>query len=83
MKFCRATVTFILSLFCASGLFAYNASDLVSASTYAKLQKDGVVQVSHYKEKGAKLSLVPNTPAAKEAYKMWTSDEEPVFLSNK
>lgn len=80
MKFCRATVTFILSLFCASGLFAYNASDLVSASSYAKLQKDGVVQVSHYKEKGAKLSLVPNTPAAKEAYKMWTSDEEPVFL---
>jgi len=80
MKFFRATVTSILFLFCIQGLFAYNASDLVSSGTYAKLQKDGVVQVSHYKEKGAKLSLVPNTSAAKEVYKMWTSADEPVFL---
>lgn len=81
MKFYRATVTFILSLFCVSGLFAYNAADLVSASTFEKLQKDGVVQVSHYKEAGAKLSLVPNTPAAKEVYNMWpSSNENPVFL---
>lgn len=78
IRACIFTVFFaVCSVFAAS---AYDAASLVDSATYAKLKKEGQIQISYYKKSNVKLTLTPNTPLAKAATKNWTNSEAPVFI---
>ncbi|MBQ9538610.1 MAG: hypothetical protein IJU95_05015 [Treponema sp.] len=63
-------------------LYAFRAEDILSPKDYARLTKDGRIELLSFLEEGASLSLSPSTPLSKKVAGSWPKDmDKPNFYA--